>query len=160
MSHNEQGWGRVNLSQVIQPPSSIQVNFIDDSSGLQTGKSHEYSVLITDSTSLFKATLVYSDYPGKVDEDEDNESRNIETNKLVNNLNLQVYSPGGKYFLGNDFSQNNTSDTTNNVEGVIIESPEKGKWTIKVIGSDVPESPQNYALVISGSFEDFTRIGG
>ena len=75
---------------------------------------------------------------------------------MINNLNLVLHSPSGKDYLGNDFLETGERDTVNNVEGVVIESPEIGKWTVEILAevigsgvvSDIDE--QDYALVISG----------
>ncbi|MDJ0599128.1 MAG: S8 family serine peptidase [Crocosphaera sp.] len=135
---NEQGWGRVNLSQVLNPPSPTKVQFIDETKGLNTNEFRKYQINIIDTSVILKVTLVYSDYPGE---------------GLYNNLNLMLFSPSGKYYLGNDFEKTGNLDTTNNVEGIVVESPEVGEWKISVIGSDVSEGPQDYALVISGGIE-------
>lgn len=141
-SDNEQGWGRVNLSQVLNPPSPIQVQFIDESKGLKTDKFHEYPITISDTTVPLKVTLVYSDYPGDT---------------LINNLNLILNSPNEKFYLGNDFEETGYTDIYNNVEGIVINLPELGEWTIKVIGANVPEASQDYALVISGGLSSVRK---
>ncbi|MDJ0657920.1 MAG: S8 family serine peptidase [Crocosphaera sp.] len=139
---NEQGWGRVNLSQVLNPPSPTNVQFIDEdqdqNQGLTTDESRQYPLKLENSTVPLKVTLVYTDYPG---------------DRLINNLNLKLSSPTGQIYLGNDFEETGRPDTINNVEGIVVESPEVGEWTITVIGSDVPKGSQDYALVISGGIE-------
>ncbi|MEM9275230.1 MAG: S8 family serine peptidase, partial [Cyanobacteria bacterium P01_F01_bin.143] len=145
---NEQGWGRVNLCKVLNPELPTKVIFIDQSEGLATGDGHEYKVEITDATIPLRATLVYTDFPG----DHEKEGR---LEQLVNNLNLTLYPPSNKhrrYYQGNDFHNTGEIDNCNNVEGCIIEPDQvvTGIWTIKVVGSDVPEGPQDYALVVSG----------
>ena len=142
---DEQGWGRVNLGAVLNPVSPVKVVFIDNSEGLATGDGYEYKVEIADDTVPLRATLVYTDFPG--------EEGSIE--QLVNNLNLTLYPPSDKhrrYYQGNDFNNIGKIDNVNNVEGCIIEPAQvqTGVWTIKVVGSDVPEAPQDYALVVSG----------
>ncbi|GBF82113.1 S8 family serine peptidase [Aphanothece sacrum] len=132
---NEQGWGRINLSQVLNPPAPTKVKFIDEFEGLQTDESRQYQLQVRDLSVPLKVTLVYSDYPG---------------NELVNNLNLKLSSPTAKDYLGNDFEETGKPDIVNNVEGIVVESPEIGEWTVTVIGSDVNEDTQDYALVISG----------
>ncbi len=136
--NNEQGWGRINLSLVLNPPSSTKVKFIDEWEGLRTDESRRYQLMIKSSVVPLKVTLVYTDYPGE---------------GLVNNLNLRLTSPTGRLYLGNDFEQQGKPDEINNVEGVVVKSPEIGEWTITVIGSDIPEGPQDYALVISSEIE-------
>ena len=50
-------------------------------------------------------------------------------------------------------SSDNTTpyDRVNNVEGVDIDTPVQGKYTININGFNVPQGPQPYALVISGA---------
>ena len=134
---NEQGWGRVNLKQVLKPEPPTQVLFMDASDGLTTGQAKEYLVDLADASVPLRVTLVYTDYPGK---------------KLINNLHVTAFEPnGGRYYLGNDFANTGTPDSMNNVEGIRIENPAAGTWRIQVVGADVPHGPQDYALVVSGA---------
>jgi hypothetical protein len=68
----------------------------------------------------------------------------------VNNLNLLARDPDGDFIVGNDFARTGDLDQTNNLEGIIIETPKLGIWSIRVIASNIPEGPQDFALVISG----------
>ncbi len=147
---NEQGWGRVTLSNSLEPNDPTKVIFEDRIEGMITGESYKYTIKITKNTDLkevpvpLRIILAYTDYPGK---------------NLFNNLNLMLYSPDNKYFYGNDFASKHKPDTTNNVEGIIIELPQEGLWRIEVIADYVtsfsvplngdPE-PQDFALVASG----------
>jgi serine protease AprX len=81
--------------------------------------------------------MVYSDYPGP---------------GLINNLNLVVTDPNGKRYHGNIFDEplDSRLDTVNNVEVVFIKEPGKGKYTIEVIGANIVEQVQDFALVYSG----------
>ncbi|RIK40286.1 MAG: hypothetical protein DCC55_15540 [Chloroflexi bacterium] len=65
-------------------------------------------------------------------------------------VNLIVNSPDGSFFVGNDFDGDGTPDSSNNVEKVIIPTPALGVWTILVVGANVPQGPQDFALVVSG----------
>jgi subtilisin family serine protease len=132
---NEQGWGRVDLQQVLNPQPPTTVLFIDESPGLQTGEMQTYNIEITNDSVPLRLTLVYNDFPGE---------------DLVNNLNLLARDPDGDFFVGNDFARTNNLDATNNVEGIIIENPKLGIWSIRVVASNIPEGPQDFALVISG----------
>jgi serine protease AprX len=82
-----------------------------------------------------RVTLVYSDYPGKY---------------LVNNLDLFAFSPRRGYYVGNDFQGAGLPDADNNVEGIVVENPKTGTWTLRVIASEVLQGPQDFALVVSG----------
>jgi serine protease AprX len=142
---NEQGWGRVDLQQVLNPKAPIKVIFIDieEANGLVTGEKHTHQVKITDSSVPLRVTLVYTDRP------EENLIDIDPVGILINNLNLVVYSPSGEYYLGNDFRKTGNPDTINNVEGVVAESPETGEWRIEIV-AELREGLQDYAVVISG----------
>jgi hypothetical protein len=83
-----------------------------------------------------RIVLAYSDYPGAA---------------LVNNLNLIVQAPDGTRYVGNQANPGSvTLDSTNNVEMVDVASAKSGQWHIEVVGANVPEGSQDFALVIVG----------
>lgn len=137
---NEQGWGRIKLSSVLSPPPPTRIIFRDESKGLKTGDERSFRVTVNNSSVPLRATLVYSDFP----------SDSSANGALVNNLNLIALDPNGKFYLGNDFNGSGTPDRVNNVEGVIIDSPITGEWTLRVVASEVQEGEQGFALVVSG----------
>ena len=139
-----QGWGRVNLKDSLYPDLPVVNEFADESSGLSTGESREYQYNVIDNSVPFKATLVWTDYPGSV----------LASKELVNDLDLTVISPSGTTYplLGN-------VDRLNNVEQVKINSPEVGIYTVKISGYNVPMGPQDYALIVSGGLPS-TYISG
>jgi subtilisin family serine protease len=139
---NEQGWGRIDLRSVLNPQPPANVVFIDEPGGLVTGEEHVMAIEVEDDSLPLRITLVYTDFAG---------------GDLVNNLNLMVRDPNSTHFLGNDFAALGTVDSVNNVEGVIVERPIVGAWTLRVVASDVPEGPQRFALVVSGG--GVTRSG-
>ena len=132
---NEQGWGRVALKQVLNPTPPTNLLFIDENPGLETGDMKKYEIETTEPGSLLRITLVYTDAPGA---------------DLINNLNLFLYDPDGKFYIGNDFKNSGTPDGDNNVEGIIIENPKTGKWSVHIVASNIPQGPQDFGLVISG----------
>jgi len=87
--------------------------------------------------SAFRATLVWSDYPGSL----------ASARALVNDLDLEVIDPRGLCFRGNGGSQ---PDRVNTVEDVVIDAPVSGTYRVIVRGANVPLGPQPFALVISG----------
>jgi subtilisin family serine protease len=153
----EQGWGRINLQQVLNPIAPKIVYFIDvgEAQGLATTKAqHRYNIYVTDSTVPLRVTLVYTDYPGKID---DPKKANLLTKKLVNNLNLRLKSPNGQPYLGNDRHRNGIPDSTNNVEGIIFPSPDPGTWIVEIYAETISKlvnQPQDYALVVSGAISE------
>jgi hypothetical protein len=144
---NEQGWGRVTLQSVLKPQWPQQVLFLDKKEGFdQTGELYKFAFKIHQPDHPFlwwplRITLVYPDWPGR---------------ELINNLDLFVKDPNGRFYLGNGFAGLNTPDSMNNVEGIIVEYPAAGEWTIHVTASNL-NLPQNdsqpFALVISGPIE-------
>lgn len=127
----DQGFGLVNLDQSVSP----RAYFVDEATGLRTGRSHEYEVSVRSRDIPLKITLAYSDFPGE---------------RLVNNLNLFVTSPSGNFHAGNS-EDGFDPDSTNNVEVVRVAKPAIGKWTVQVVASDVPQGPQPYALCLDGN---------
>jgi len=134
MADNDQGFGRVNLQAVLAPDNPASVEFIDVADALETGQVWDHNFVISSSETPLRLVLCYSDYPGQ---------------NLVNNLNLIITSPDGTRHIGNpSIAGDMTMDTTNNVELIQVNSPLPGNWKIQVVASNVPESAQNFALVL------------
>ena len=138
------GWGRPNLDNVLYfPGDGVNLDIVEDH-GLQTGQGYETSINVPYSHAPFRASLVWTDYPGEAGANP----------ALVNDLNLEVTSPSDKNYKGNVFS-NNVSvegggfDALNTVENVFVNSPETGEWTIRVQGNNIPQGPQPFALVVT-----------
>jgi hypothetical protein len=135
-----EGWGRVNLAGA----TAGDQQFYDESTGLATGGSAVYPFDLSGG-SAFKVSLVWSDYP----------STEAAALNLVNDLDLLLTAPGGAQYRGNVFAggwsqSGGSSDRTNNVENVYIQSAAAGIWTVEVSGYNVPNSPQPYALIVDG----------
>ena len=138
-----QGWGRVNVANAVSQSRGFQD--IADAGGLSTGKSQTYTYQVS-TTSAFKVTLVWTDYPGAT----------FAARELVNDLDLVVTAPNGTLYRGNIFSggwstTGGAADRVNNVESVYITSPAAGTWTVTVSGYNVPNGnngKQGYALVV------------
>ncbi len=130
---NEQGFGRINLDAVLAPQDPVSVQFFDISDGLETGESWTQELTVASSELPLRVVMAYSDYPGEA---------------LVNNLNLMLTAPDGSHHVGNASSGSLVMDATNNVELIHIEQPAAGTWKLDVIASNVPESAQDFALVV------------
>ncbi len=142
--NNHEGWGRIDLAAAT---NGTDRTFVDDPSlALTTNVTHAFSFTATNSTIPLKASLVWTDYPGTP----------AASRQLVNNLDLALIAPDGSTtYYGNNFSGGWSSaggvgDQLNNVENVYVQSPTTGVWTINVVGSNVPQGPQPYALVVFG----------
>jgi hypothetical protein len=96
-------------------------------------------------TGQLKVTVVWTDYPGTP----------LAQKELVNDLDLIAISPNGTRFYPWTLSSSNPSanavrtaeDHANNVEQLLINTPEAGRWRITVAGTVVPNAPQEYALI-------------
>ncbi|MBS3117526.1 S8 family serine peptidase, partial [Candidatus Woesearchaeota archaeon] len=139
---NQVGWGRINITNSVFPVSPRTIVYQDNVSLSSTGNSTIFNYTVVNNTVELKATLVWTDYPSTA-------SASI---NLVNNLDLRVTSPNGTLFYGNDFTSphNDTLDTLNNVEQVILPTPDNGTYLVNVTGQNIPNGPQTFSLVISG----------
>lgn len=141
---SSQGWGRVKLENALYFQGDQDKLYVDDNSQLSTGSSKLYSV--NASGGKLKIVLVWTDYPATAGSG----------SALINNLNLIVQGPGGTYY-GNRFSNGEsqtggTKDNKNPVEVFYLSNAPAGTYTVKVEGENIPQGPQNYALVIVGKF--------
>ncbi|MGE5345451.1 MAG: S8 family serine peptidase [Acidithiobacillales bacterium] len=135
---NSQGFGRVNLDAILAPAKPASARFIDASKGLQTGQVDAYTLNVQSNKAPLRIALAYTDPPGPA---------------LVNNLNLIVKSPSGTTFVGNQRAGGSlTPDTSNNAEVIQVRRPAAGAWRLEVVASNVPQGPQDYALVWLGHF--------
>jgi hypothetical protein len=72
---------------------------------------------------------------------------------LVNDLDLEVIAPDGHVYRGNQFLEgysipdSPTVDNLNNVECVFIAEPIPGQYIVRVRARNVPQGPQDFALV-------------
>jgi subtilisin family serine protease len=130
---NNQGFGRVNIDNIVAPPSPSAMIFSDEATALKTGQFHVVKLTVKSDKAPLIVALAYSDYPGK---------------NLINDLNLIVRGPAGFVAPGNQTPGSATAlDTKNNAEVVRIPAPAAGVYTIEVVAANVPKGPQTFALV-------------
>jgi subtilisin family serine protease len=129
---NQQGFGRVDVDAALAPKAPARTEFRDVKPGLRTGDLRGYTLKVRSNQVALRIVLAYSDYPGAA---------------LVNNLNLIVTDPTGARYVGNQAGAGLMMDAHNNVEVVHVRRPVAGNWRIEVVGSNVPQGPQPFALV-------------
>jgi serine protease AprX len=130
---NDQGYGRVDLDAILALPLPAEAAFVEISPGLRTGEVHTAQIDIQSADAPLRVVLAYSDYPGT---------------SLVNNLNLILVAPDGRRYTGNQAAGATlATDVKNNVEVVHVPNPAPGSWTLQVVGSNIPQGPQDFALV-------------
>jgi Subtilase family len=150
-----EGWGRLLLENALYfegDARNLRVWDTRHADGLTTGVTHTHHIDIATNTQPLKVTLVWTEPPGAASS----------SNPVVNNLDLQVVSPGGaQTFLGNVFSggvsaTGGTADSLNSVEMVVVNNPTPGDWTMRVIGTavNVGNPGQGYALVVTADLTE------
>ena len=133
---NEQGFGRLDLDGALAPGGNASSRFFEVRPGLRTGKVHSQELQVKSKAHPLRVALAYSDFPGPA---------------LVNDLNLIVTAPDGSKTAGNQRRGGaGALDARNNAEIVHVAKPAAGKWKVEVVGSNVPEGPQDFALVAIG----------
>ncbi|PKO23620.1 MAG: serine protease [Chloroflexi bacterium HGW-Chloroflexi-1] len=137
-----QGWGHLDLGSVLLPPAPEQVSWYDHRRGLNSGQSWRWSCQVVDPGVSLKVTLVWTDYPGNPGHQPN----------LVNDLDLVLTSPSGQMYYGNcaPGQIGGRPDRVNNVERIILPTPEPGRYRIRVRAVNVLYGPQDFALVYSG----------
>ncbi|MCG8407982.1 MAG: S8 family serine peptidase [Phycisphaerales bacterium] len=138
------GYGSVRIQDTIDFVASG--NYLEDS--VSHGASVTYSAVVGKGAKTLKATLAWDDAVG---------TPNV-IPSLVNDLDLRMFSPAGvrhyPWTLGGLSDPaapavRTTEDHINNIEQVLVDNPEFGKWTIEVHGFEVPEGPQSFSLAVS-----------
>lgn len=142
----DQGWGRINLKNSIDPDGK-SLAFLDNSSGMGTGKNITRMFRVSSSDQELRLTLAWSDYPGSL----------FAGKQLINDLDLILEAPDGTIYNGNDLTApfDDSRDSINPVEGITIVNPQTGWWKVIVEGNNVPRGPQHFALVGTGNMTSF-----
>ncbi len=146
--NTEEGWGRVNITDTIQPATAVlyfdQETLLDDS-----GDSWVLNVDIADLAEPLKVTLTWSDAPGALGANP----------ALVNDLDLTVEAHGNSY-LGNRFvlgwsQTGGSADVLNNTENVYLQKPGA---TATVTVSATAINGDGVPLVGDSTDQDFALI--
>ncbi len=140
------GYGRIDAFaaiSVIEADNSPQKRIVE--AEINDSQIDAYNITVPAGTPELKFTLVWDDYPGTPNGGK----------MLVNNLDLAVTAPDGTKYYPWILNPNNPSapattgiDSINNVEQVVINSPASGTYNITINGTNVPESPQTYSLIL------------
>lgn len=138
---NNQGWGRVNLSNSLFPPYPNKMVFSDDiNDTLGTGEQKEFEYKVVNTNVPFRATLAWTDFP----------SAPAAGGGLVNSLRLTVIAPDSTVIIGDP--------PNNNVQRVEIQNPQTGIYRVKIEGVNIASQnttgeKQDFALVVSAGLE-------
>ncbi|HEY1015238.1 MAG TPA: S8 family serine peptidase [Herpetosiphonaceae bacterium] len=144
------GWGRADLGFITAPhPYALWVD--DHASGLATGQSVAYNhttarpLQVLTSTQPLRVMLTWTDPPASLSA----------SRALVNDLDLIVTGPGGQRYYGNNVA---SGDRINNTEGLIINNPPVGAYSVEVRANNVPVSTQRYALTVAGALSTQSQL--
>ncbi|MBN1342874.1 MAG: S8 family serine peptidase [Phycisphaerae bacterium] len=104
-----------------------------------------------------KATLAWDDVPGAL-----NASK-----ELVNDLDIVAISPSEVIHLPWTLDPNlpmngavrTTSDHLNNLEQVVVDSPEEGLWAIRIRGYSIPQGPQSFSIAFTPGYQTCSPTG-
>ena len=156
-----QGWGRVNLMNSVYPgqadassPPVQLVDFVECKKGIRrtnTGYSYVFRISEEGVDQPVRVTLVWADYPGSP----------AAGKQLVNDLDLTVIGPGGGWYTScwnnsedpNEPWFGDTYDSANNVESLEFYPWGSGTFYVNVQGANIPNSPQPFAIVVTGGLE-------
>ncbi|MBD0344646.1 MAG: S8 family serine peptidase [Coleofasciculus sp. Co-bin14] len=128
-----EGFGRVDLAATVGPRGDqVQVIFKDEDTELETREEETTTVEVSESNSLLKVTLVWTDFPGEA---------------LQNDLDLIVRTADGQERHGNMPLSSTEFDRQNNVEQVVWSNISAGMVEIIVRAHRILR-PQSYALVV------------
>jgi len=145
----EQGFGFPVLDDALYfPGDRLRLRVVDSAIGLAAGETSSLRLNVRSGTPL-KAVLVWTDPPGVPRSTSDG------TPELVNDLDLVITGPDGSIAYGNETLHPGRPDRLNNVEGIAIDAPSQGAYTINVIANTIGVGPrQSYALVITGDLNN------
>jgi hypothetical protein len=140
--NNVEGWGRINIDTALFPEYPAKLEFRDDTTlTLGTGDQADYTYPVVNTSVPFRATLVWSDYPSTP-----------AAGGLINQLRLSVIAPDGSSILGNP--------ANNNVQQVVIATPQIGNYTVRISGINIPTETmpdvglqQDFALAVTAGLE-------
>ncbi len=141
----EFGFGRINIQ------NTVDIIRADGGTGdlikenvVSTGGVFTHDIEV-DGESELKVTLAWDDYCG---------STQGNGKKLVNDLDLELVSPSAVTYHPWLLDPDNPGagattgvDDLNNVEQVLVTSPQSGTWTIRVVATLLPQPDQDFSIV-------------
>lgn len=141
------GWGRVDADSVLYFAGDLRkLMLADDTIGLATGEYKEQQFRVNSSIPL-RVALAWTDTAAAPSA----------TRTLVNNLNLQLVSPTGVQYWGNQYTSGQSTpnptlrDSINVEECARVNAPDTGLWTLRVYGQNVATgSRQRFAWALTG----------
>jgi hypothetical protein len=148
------GWGRMDLDSVLYfAGDERRLILYDNRLGLASQETHEYYVDVTSRIPL-RATLGWTDTAAMPQAQ----------TTLVNDLDLELWSPSSQYYRGNKYFLGQSSgnplgwDSVNTLECFRLNRPDLGRWQIRVYARNVFTERQPFALAITGGCDSVHAI--
>ncbi len=148
--NDREGWGRVHLERSLHFAGDTRgLVVLDDPrrpAGLADAELRSYALVVEEGTEPLRVTLAFSEPPAAL----------LASAATVNDLDLELLSPSGVLYRGNVTDGEGSSlpggdaDPRNNLEQVLLDAPEPGRWTARVVARQVVEGPQGFALLATG----------
>ncbi len=154
-----QGWGRPNLTNLCDnwatSTCTNRKSSWQEGTFTATGQSSIMNVNITSTSSPLRCMLSWMDPPNLAG-----------GGALRNNLNLRVTAPNGTTFYnGNDFTgawsdaNGAAFDSVNNSEGVRVQVPAVGNYTVSITAANISQGSQPWAVTCSANTGSCTLPG-
>ncbi|MFA7408162.1 MAG: S8 family serine peptidase [Anaerolineaceae bacterium] len=130
---SKQGWGRLNLAAVLNPPGEV-LYFDQEYVFTESGQTWTVEITLKNPADFLRAMLAWSDAPGH--------GLGGNTPAWVNDLDLSIEIDGQTYY-GNNFGDDGlstpggTPDGKNNTEGFFLGSLPAGTYTLTVTAANI-----------------------
>ena len=146
MPNNAAGWGRLNLSTIMHFPDDPNgLAFLDETTGVATAEEMTFEFELSGRAPIH-VVLAWTDTAAAP----------AAAIALVNDLDLELTSPDGNRYRGNQFYNGwsrvnaQTWDSRNVEEVCLVPHPLTGRWSAKVIGRSVFTASQPFAVAVRG----------
>jgi len=156
---DREGWGRVNANMSLYFPGDPRTLIVrdvrnDSAQALSTGETYSFTFDVQSNAEQLRVTMSFTDVPATIGA----------AFAPVNDINLEVISPGGTLYRGNVFSGGVSAtggqpDAINSTEQVHVNNPQVGQWTVKVRGAAINAEKQGFAVVVTGAVSDSPSAG-
>ena len=140
------GWGRLDVSTIMHfADDSSGLAFLDDAFGVSTGEAQTFQFELSGRAPLH-VVLAWTDTAAAPEA----------AIAIVNDLDLELTSPDGNRYHGNQFyngwsAVNPPNWDERNVEEVcLVNLPLPGRWTARILGRNVYSPRQPFAVAVRG----------
>lgn len=138
-----QGWGRMDMGRSLIFGGDRHPLYFEGQPGLQTGQGLQAGFAVAQAGHPLRVHLTWTDAPGA----------EASQGALVNDLDLELVLPDNSTLFGFGGVAGQPRDRWNVAEAVALHQAPAGDYTVRIIGFNVPQGPQPFALVITGALD-------